>query len=373
MTFKPRKVGVFFGGPSTEYEVSRVSALSIAKALEQAGHTVLNIGVGRNGRWYGPIPTEAITNFESENHLEEEIVAWSRPGTALYSVKDGSIVCELDIAFPIIHGRYGEDGHLQALFDMMGLPFVGAPMAASAVGMDKVYMRDILESRGLPQVLYVPITRGQWEQNPQVILDNVKKKLDLPIFVKPANAGSSVGITKVTNFEGLEAAADKAFEVDRKILFEQGREVRELEVSVLGNESTFLAGPGEVVAGAEFYDYEAKYQSSISQTLIPADIPKEVREEVHALSREVYKALDLRGLSRIDFFLTKDTAELLVNEVNTLPGFTSISMYAKLWEAEGKSLPALVAELIELALARSEEERVYDPALSPYDRKEDHV
>lgn len=358
MAGKPRIVGVFFGGPSTEFDVSRHSASSIAKALEEAGFDVFNIGVGLDGRWYGPVATPDVLTFDPRVQAFQEIVAWTRPGTTLYRVTDSQPVVTLDVAFPIIHGRFGEDGHFQALFDMMGLPYVGAPMAASAVGMDKVYMRDIFQGCGIPQVAYTSATWGQWVRNREAVLDQAESQLPYPIFVKPANAGSSVGISKVTNRQELAQGAEKAFAVDRKILFEEGLAVRELELSALGNNDLLFAGPGEIVAGAEFYDYEAKYQSTTSRTVIPADISEDLRQEVHGLAGEVYRALDLQGFSRIDFFLTKGDSRLLVNEVNTLPGFTDISMYAKLWAAEGKTLPALVADLVDLALSRDQDSPV---------------
>lgn len=362
MAAQPRMVGVFFGGPSQEFDVSCQSGAAIAQALEEAGYEVFNVGVALDGRWYGPVATADIRHFDPRNGQTSEIMALAQPGTTLYRKDDGQAVVDLDVAFPIIHGTFGEDGHFQALFDIMGLPYVGAPMAASAVGMDKVYMRDIFQGRGLPQVAYEACTWAQWKEGADQVLDRVEAALAYPIFVKPANAGSSVGISKVQNRQALFAGAEKAFEVDRKILFEQGLQVRELELSVLGNDEVFMAGPGEVVAGAEFYDYEAKYQSGTSQTVIPADIPAEIRDQVHALAKQVVYALDLRGFSRIDFFLTSENA-LLINEVNTLPGFTPISMYAKLWQAEGISLAGLVDRLVQLGLNRDTDSPVQDPAL----------
>lgn len=349
------RVGVFFGGPSTEYDVSRMSANAIVKALAEAGHTVIAVGVSTEGKWYAPVQPTDVRKFSPDDNRVKEVVMWQHPTRTLLDATTFKPVAELDVAFPIIHGAYGEDGHLQGFFDMVGLPYAGASMAASVVGMDKVYMRDIVAAYDVPQVRYNFTHRFAWQNDPDAVLERIEGSLPYPIFVKPANAGSSVGVSKAENTEELRRGIDAALKIDNKILFEEGLDVREIEISGIGNENPEFTMPGEIVAGKTFYDYEAKYESESSYTIIPAELSAAQVEELHDYARRVYGALDLCGFSRMDFFIDRKTDRIYFNEVNTLPGFTPISMYAKLWAAQGVEMPALVDRLVRLAMARHEQ------------------
>lgn len=359
MNKRSKCVGVLFGGPSSEYEVSCQSALAVIQGLEQAGYEVIPIGVSKEGRWFAPIDKAAVKNFDWKSHEGSEVVMWQRPGQDVYSVKTGEAIARLDVAFSIIHGQYGEDGHLQAFFDMLGLPYVGTDMASSVVGMDKVYMRAIFAAHHLPQVAYMDFSKNQWQRDKLKVIDMIEDALEYPIFVKPANAGSSVGVSKVESTEDLISGIESALTVDSKILCEQGRNVREIEFSVLGNTDLGISSPGEIVSGTSFYDYEAKYASDSSYTVIPADLASERIQELQDMAKKAYQVLGLKGFSRVDFFIDKDTDAIYLNEVNTLPGFTEISMYAKLWAHEGVSLSELVDKLVILAIDRHEQDGFY--------------
>lgn len=352
---KNRTIGVLFGGPSEEYEVSCKSAETIVRGLREAGHNVLAIGISKTGRWYAPVADEAIANFKAEEAGVAEVTLLPRPGGDLYRLSDFSKIAEIDVIFPIVHGKTGEDGRLQGFLDLCRLPYVGAGCAGSAVGMDKVYMRDILKGHGIAQTDYYVIMRTDWQRSPDEVAHEVMKALPFPLFVKPANSGSSVGISRAIDLSSLKDAIALAARYDRKILIEKAVEKREIELAVMGNDVIEVSLPGEVLADQAFYDYRSKYQSAESRTEVPANLSPEKTREIQSLGRKIYKALDLWGLCRVDFFLENDSERVILNEVNTLPGFTDISMYSKMWAESGKALPQLLDELVQLALEHDAE------------------
>lgn len=345
-------IGVIFGGRSGEYEVSLQSARAIVSQLDHDKYAIWPIAVARDGRWYGPIPEEDVPSFDPANYLEREVMLPAKPGGELLSARSGDLIVKLDVAFCIIHGTTGEDGVMQGLFELAGLPYVGAGVAGSAVGMDKILMRKILAYHQIPQVHFTTLLRSHIESDMAEALDQVEAALAYPMFVKPANAGSSVGISKVKNRSELKDGLLLASKYDRKILIEQGLEVREIEVAVLGNEQPKASVAGEIIACNDFYDYKAKYVDNRSIAQIPAQLTPEQAETISDLAKKAYLALDSAGLARVDFFIDKQDGGIYLNEINTLPGFTEISMYAKLWAATGLTMTALLDALVDLAFER---------------------
>lgn len=365
------RVGVVFGGRSGEHDVSLRSAQTVMAALGAAGHEVVPIGVTRQGAWLtsgdpmgelqAQSPLFALQSGDrSRGAVLDEVEALSlraRDAAAIAVIPGNGWAGSIDVVFPVLHGPMGEDGTVQGLFELAGLPYVGAGVMASAVAMDKSIAKQVLAQAGLPQTPWLTVLRKEWARFPETVTADVERELGYPCFVKPANLGSSVGVTKVRDAGELPAAMAEAGRHDRKILIEQGVDARELEVSVLGNDEPIASVVGEVVPGHEFYDYEDKYVDDASQLLIPAPIPAEVSEEVRGLAMRAFRVLDCAGMARVDFFLERQTHRVLLNEVNTIPGFTAISMYPKLWEATGVGLPELVQRLIDLAIERHEEQR----------------
>lgn len=350
---KNMKIGVVFGGPSGEYDVSCVSANTIVSTLMDAGYTqVFPIGVAKDGRWYGPVAAADIAHFDAAAYADRELIFPQYPGGVMRNAKTFEEIGTLDVVFPIIHGSYGEDGHLQAFFDMCRLPYVGAGMMGSVVGMDKVFMRDILKAHNIPQTDYVAVRRYDFEKEPEQVLDEVEAALTYPMFVKPSCLGSSVGISKVQNREALRDALAAAGKYDSKLIVETGVNAREIETALLGNFDVDMAAPGEIITEGVFYDYESKYILDNSVTKTPADVTEEQVAELRRIAKKAYAILNLSGMCRADFFIDKDNGRILLNEVNTLPGFTSISMYAKMWQASGKSLIDVIERLIELAFEK---------------------
>lgn len=350
---KNMKIGVVFGGPSGEYDVSCVSANTIVSTLMDAGYTqVFPIGVAKDGRWYGPVAAADIAHFDAAAYADRELIFPQYPGGVMRNAKTFEEIGTLDVVFPIIHGSYGEDGHLQAFFDMCRLPYVGAGMMGSVVGMDKVFMRDILKAHNIPQTDYVAVRRCDFEKEPEKVLDEVEAALTYPMFVKPSCLGSSVGISKVQNREALRDALAAAGQYDSKLIVETGVNAREIETALLGNFDADMAAPGEIITEGVFYDYESKYILDNSVTKTPADVTEEQVAELRRIAKKAYAILNLSGMCRADFFIDKDNGRILLNEVNTLPGFTSISMYAKMWQASGKSLIDVIERLIELAFEK---------------------
>lgn len=349
-------VALLFGGRSGEHEVSRNSAYSVAQALSKT-YNLFPIGISKEGEWYGPISLEEIKSFTPEKNAERKITILPNPSSRgkIYSLPDLELLTEAQVFFPVIHGTFGEDGTLQGLLEMANIPYVGAGVLASAAGMDKVTMKRIFAQTGLPQVEFLAYQRQDIEVDMARVVQEIEDRLGYPCFVKPANMGSSVGISKATQSAELQVALQKAARYDRKVIVEKGVNVRELEVSVLGNDDPIMSIPGEVVPCNEFYDYKAKYIDDRSALIIPAKISPEQVSTIQSLARKAYLALGCSGLSRADFFLTKDTQEILINEINTMPGFTTISMYPKLWEHSGLTMTDLVVRLVELALERHQE------------------
>jgi D-alanine-D-alanine ligase len=345
---KRLRVVVLYGGRSVEREVSRVSARTIVSSLDPGKYEVLPMAVGQDGRFLSPA---ASAKLLAEGKVPERFLAAesSRASEALVPAENGP--GRVDVVFPIIHGTTGEDGALQGFLEILGLPYVGAGVTGSAVGMDKAVFKALLRDAGIPHARAVSVSRRERE--------GLRARLDalpigLPLFVKPACGGSSVGVTKVKRYEDLGAALDMAFRYDERVLVEEGIDARELECAVLGNDDPAASVVGEIVPGHEFYDYDDKYREDKAQLLIPADVPATVAEQVRRLAVQVFRLCGLSGMARVDFFLERRTDRILVNEANTLPGFTAISMYPKLWEASGLPLPKLLDELIRLALERKQ-------------------
>jgi D-alanine-D-alanine ligase len=367
MPEKKRKirVGLVFGGRSGEHEVSLASATSVMANLDKEKYDVVPIGITKEGSWLlGVAPPRLLEAEQSASHEEglERSTAVTLTGDPslrrLIPVRGSEQLGTegaLDVVFPVLHGTYGEDGALQGLLEMANVPYVGCGVLGSALGMDKEKMKMIFSSVGLPVVEALTYRRSEWERSPEEILDAVEQRLGYPCFVKPVNLGSSVGVNKAHNREELAHAMRVAAEYDRKIIIERGINCRELECSVLGNDEPLASIVGEVVPSNEFYDYNAKYLDGKSHVIIPAAIPQATAEQVRRWAVQAFTALDLSGLSRVDFFLEKETGQVYINEVNTIPGFTQISMYPKLWEASGLSYAQLLDRLVELALERHED------------------
>ncbi|MCH7999494.1 MAG: D-alanine--D-alanine ligase [Chloroflexi bacterium] len=354
MTGKRLKVGILFGGRSAEHEVSVVSAQAVMAALDADRFQAVPIGVTRQGTWLTPADSErAITSIRAEKFsaLEEPLGEG-----ILHRTKALGALRRLDAVFPLIHGTNGEDGTLQGFLELAGVPYVGAGVAASALGMDKALQKTIFRQHGFPMPEDVVVLASRWRDDPAAVCREVEASIPYPSFVKPANGGSSIGTSKARSREDLREALEKAFRYDRKALVEVAVEGRQVEVAVLGNDEPEASPPGEITFEEEFYDYRAKYDNPNTQLHIPADIPPQAAEEARAMALAVYKAIDCAGLARVDYFFTPEE-RLILNEVNTIPGFTPMSMYPKLWEHAGLPYRDLITRLIELALERHEEKR----------------
>jgi D-alanine-D-alanine ligase len=346
------RVGVLFGGRSSEHEVSLASAKNVMDALREAGHEVVPIGITSHGRWLPQPNALARLSAKASGELNGE--GGGEQGWGLLPQGDaGSALPQIDVIFPVLHGPYGEDGTVQGLLEMANLPYVGSGVLASACGMDKVVAKQLFAQALLPQIAYATVWRKRWQNDPQACIDEIEAAFVYPLFVKPANLGSSVGISKARNAAQLAEALDLAAQFDRKLLVEAAvPHARELEVSVLGNDEPVASVPGEIVPGNEFYDYNAKYVDDNSDLRIPADVDSETVKRLQVLAVRAFQVLDCAGLARVDFLMNGESGELYLNEVNTMPGFTRISMYPKLWEASGIAYPELVDRLVQLALER---------------------
>jgi D-alanine-D-alanine ligase len=360
------RVGVLYGGRSGEHEVSLASAASVLAHLDRSRYEPVAIRIGRDGVWRldgaGPTRVSAADVITAAQRGEAgpadaaTVVLRPHPSTEPLLVLDahGTVTGRLaiDVIFPVLHGPFGEDGTLQGLLELADLAYVGPGVAASAVGMDKVLMKQVFEAHGLPQTRWCACTAFDWQHEPASVRQRALA-LGLPLFVKPANLGSSVGISKVRTANALDAAITEALQYDRKVIIEAGvDQAREIECAVLGNDEPRASGAGEIIPGREFYDYEAKYLDDSSVSVIPADLPDAQVRDVQRLAVAAFRAIDGSGLSRVDFLLSRSTGALLLNEINTMPGFTTISMFAKLWAASGLPFGPLLDELITLALAR---------------------
>jgi D-alanine-D-alanine ligase len=351
------RVGVLFGGRSGEHEVSLNSARNVIDALNKAGHTVIPIGISPQGRWLTNSQAlrqlgDGSMNSHSAAIIEHEPQS-DDPWALLPQATEDAPLPLIDVIFPVLHGPYGEDGTVQGLLEMANVPYVGSGVLASAVGMDKVVAKQLFAHAGIRQADFRVVLRKAWQTKPDAVLAEIEAGLPYPLFVKPANLGSSIGVSKARDRGELAEALALAARFDRKILVEAAvPNAREIEVSVLGNDEPQVSIPGEIVPGNEFYDYAAKYLDDNSQLLIPAPIDQALVEEVQATALTAFKVADCSGLARVDFLLDDASGRLYLNEINTMPGFTRISMYPKLWEASGLSYPDLVDRLIDLALER---------------------
>jgi len=349
-----KTVAVIFGGRSSEHEVSRTSAMLMLHALDKEKYQVFPVGITKKGQWliyHGP--AEHVKTGEWEKYgVPVSLSPDATKKCFLKIVNDTVKEIPVDVVIPVLHGAWGEDGTIQGLLEMAQIPYVGCGVLASAVSMDKVFTKLIARSVRIPQAKYLWVHKMDLYRKREKIMEQVEKKLGYPCFVKPSNAGSSVGISKAKNREQLSAALDYAAGYDRKVIIEEAIDAREFECAVMGNEEIMVSGIGEVLSAAEFYDYDAKYNNSASRTVIPAEIEQEKVEEMRRIARKIFRAVDGSGLARVDFFIDRKTGKVLFNELNTMPGFTPISMYPMLWEAAGMSNREMMDRFIELALAR---------------------
>src|SRR6202142_2732908 len=396
------RVGILFGGRSGEHEVSLLSAASVLNAIDKTKYEVVPIGITKDGRWLTAEHAEKLLKGEKHaaDPVDKNVRAApvtqlragdpeSTPGAAVLATGASVIVppeptrrdaglapfqtdaslrrvsdraINVDVIFPVLHGTFGEDGTIQGLLELADIAYVGAGVLGSAAGMDKDIMKSLFIAAGIPIVKHVTILRSAWENGPKQVEKRVESKLTYPVFVKPANLGSSVGISKAHNRKELGPAIEEAAKFDRKIVIEQGvggnkDKAREIECSVLGNDDPAASVPGEIVPGKEFYDYTAKYVDEGSQLIIPAKLTKSETKKVQALAVAAFKAVDCSGLARVDFLMDPKTRKIYLNEINTMPGFTSISMYPKMWAASGLEYPKLIERLIELGLERHAEKK----------------
>jgi D-alanine-D-alanine ligase len=365
------RVGVVFGGRSSEHEVSLTSAANVIHALTQAGYTVAPIGITPQGQWLiGGDPMQMLTDLAATRARRSAAAAASDLAARDLAASDLAAsdaqrwdllpnsarapqLAAIDVIFPVLHGPYGEDGTIQGLLEMANLPYVGCGVAGSAVAMDKVLAKQLCAAAGLPQTRYRVLLRHAWQQDPDGQLAAIEADLRYPLFVKPANLGSSIGISKTRHRDELLAAITVAAQYDRKILVEEAvPNCRELEVSILGNEDPIASIAGEIIPGHEFYDYSAKYLDDSSQLIIPAQLESAQVAALQRMAVAAFQAIDGSGLARVDFLMDSGSGRIYLNEINTMPGFTRISMYPKLWEASGIPYPELVDRLVQLALAR---------------------
>lgn len=357
------RVGLIYGGRSGEHEVSLQTALAVIKAFDFAKYEVHPYYITKRGEWRqgpqltGPVESAELLTFEQEQGLGavtalQPFFAAGSPEQSVVQGEASAAEGPLDVIFPLLHGTFGEDGTIQGLLEMAGIAYVGAGVLASAVGMDKVIMKKIFEQEGLPQCVFRHFTRAQWEKDNAFFLMETEIAIGYPCFVKPANLGSSVGISKARNRDELIAAIETAFRYDRKVIVEEFVEARELEVAVLGNDDPKASVVGEIVSSNEFYDYKAKYIDGKSSMIIPAELPAETADQIRELAVRAFMAIDGTGLSRVDFFMRKSDGQIFINEINTMPGFTPFSMYPLLWSESGKPYRELLDDLIGLALER---------------------
>ncbi len=355
------RIGVIFGGRSGEHEVSLMSARSVIAALDPQKYDVIQIGITHEGAWLAG--ANALQAFET-GQLEglDPVVLLPDPGRkGLYAVGSqpgGEVIrhfSDLDVYIPVLHGTFGEDGTLQGLFEMAGVAYVGAGVLGSSLGMDKGVFKDVMRANQIPVVEGQIVLRRDLDTGTEALIKRLENIGPYPLFTKPANMGSSVGVTKCRSRSDLYEGMLEAARYDRRVLVERGVNAREIEISVLGNDQPIASVPGEIRPAADFYSYDAKYHDDRSELIIPAGLPAETIATMQAIAIQAYRAIDCAGMARVDFLLDKDSGHFYVNEVNTIPGFTSISMYPKLWEASGLPYPALIDRLVELALERRQD------------------
>ena len=359
---KKLHVALIFGGRSGEHEVSLMSARSVLSVLDPSRYQVTQIGITHEGQWL--TGQDVIGAFETGkvNDLERTILPCEPSRSSIFTLRETKIgekletLTAVDVFFPLLHGTFGEDGTIQGAFEMADVAYVGAGVTGSSVGMDKGIFKDVMRANQIPSVESVIVLRSEIEKDMNAVIERAEKVSAYPIFTKPANLGSSVGVTKCRMRSDLQEGLMEAALYDRRVLVERGvANVREIEVSVLGNDNPHASVPGEVLPSREFYSYESKYVDGTSGLIIPAPLPAETTARIQELAVRAYKAIDAAGMARVDFFLDKDSGEVYLNELNTIPGFTKISMYPKLWEASGMAYAELVDHLIELAVQRKGE------------------
>lgn len=356
MTDRKLHVAVIFGGRSGEHEVSLMSARSVLSVLDPARYEVIQIGITHEGAWL--TGEDVLGKFESgkTNGLLPVVLFPTPTEPGLYVVEGGASLrkwADVDVFFPVLHGTFGEDGTLQGLFELANVAYVGAGVPGSSVGMEKGIFKDVMIANDIPVVDTIVVLRKEIEQDVMAVIERAEKLDEYPLFTKPANLGSSVGVTKCNNRSDLQEGLLEAATFDRRVLVQKAvRNVREIEVSVLGNDDPIASVCGEVLPSREFYSYEAKYVDGTSGLLIPAPLPQKVSDCIREYAVRAYKAIDCAGMARVDFFVEKDTNQIYLNELNSIPGFTQISMYPKLWEASGLPYQKLVDRLIELAMER---------------------
>ncbi|ACM61116.1 D-alanine-D-alanine ligase [Caldicellulosiruptor bescii] len=352
------KVAVLFGGVSTEHEISIVSAKSIMQNMDKEKYEVIPIGITKEGKWL--LYTGKIEDLDSKwtQFSIECFVSPDRTKKALVKVKDNEATfIDIDVVFPVLHGLNGEDGTVQGLLELSGIPYVGCGVLSSAICMDKAFAKKLALLEGIPQGHFLVVYKNEYSAKKDYFIRRIESEFSYPVFVKPANSGSSVGISKAKDREDLVLAIHEAFLYDTKILIEQAINAREIECAVLGNDEVFVSEPGEIIPSREFYSYEAKYIDNSSELIIPARLPKEVTEEIKDLAGRIYKIFECCGMARVDFFVDKDTNKVYFNEVNTIPGFTSISMYPKLMEFSGIPYSQLIDKLISLAIEKNRQKK----------------
>ncbi len=369
---KKLRVGILFGGRSGEHEVSLLSAASILKSIDRKKYEVIPIGITKQGHWLAPAEAQHLLAGDTKPApIEHKSKTLQLSASAEIIQQTSPLTQSLDVIFPVLHGTFGEDGTIQGLLELADIAYVGSGVLGSATGMDKTAMKQLFAAAGLPQTPHVNLLRSEWRTDPKRCTKLIEKNLTYPIFVKPANLGSSVGISKVHNRGELAPAMDLAASFDRKLIIEQGvggpgAKPRELEVSVLGNDTPQASVVGEIVPGAEFYDYNAKYHSAASIPIIPADFTEAESKQIRKMAIAAFRACDCAGLARVDFLMEpasqskkgkRKPARIYLNEINTMPGFTSISMYPKLWQATGIPYKQLIDRLITLALERHREKQ----------------
>jgi D-alanine-D-alanine ligase len=352
-----RRIAILFGGRSAEHEVSCVSARSVVDALDPDRYEALTIGIDRDGGWHLVPAPPALE--PGARHLPSVAPSAGNEAELARSAGEAAIVgadgstAPIDVVFPLLHGPFGEDGTVQGMLELAGVPYVGAGVLASALGMDKVVQKVLFRAAGLPVVEHAAVEEWRWEQDREGVEADAEA-LGYPLFAKPASLGSSVGISKVRSRAELARALEEVFRYGTKALMERSAEgVREIECAVLGNDDPVASVPGEIVSAGEFYDFDSKYLDESTRLVIPADLPAHVTERIQRMAIEAFRAIDCDGMARVDFFL-RDADEVILNEINTIPGFTSVSMYPKLWEASGLSYADLVDRLVELAVERHE-------------------
>jgi D-alanine-D-alanine ligase len=386
VTMKKIRVGVLFGGRSGEHEISLLSAASVLEAIDKNKYEVVPIGITKDGRWVTSLHAETLLRGKKAEvqHLRAGDPQATSTAAVLASGNDvivppvpeatdmepfqsdrpasGPESIQVDVIFPVLHGTFGEDGTIQGLLELADIAYVGAGVLGSAAGMDKDVMKRLFREAGLPIVGHVTVLRRDWERDAKSVQRQMERALRYPVFVKPANLGSSVGISKVHNRGELAPAMDAAAAYDRKIIIEQGigglrGKAREIECSVLGNDAPEASLPGEIIPGKEFYDYAAKYLEEGSQTVIPAKLTRSETKKVQQMAIGAFRAVDCCGLARVDFLMDPKTKKIYVNEINTMPGFTSISMYPKMWAASGLKYPDLIDRMIQLGMERHQEKK----------------